>query len=454
MFNWLLTAFSKADATIRSRIANPIKAAHDLPRPSIRKIVSEWTNKSTASMLSFAAHVSGSYLESNIPKDDIAAHPDREDYWIERSKILMTFQNEIEFRPEPNAHIAMMNTILGLLQETHVDLADALPTSDFFEKFRDAVTSYVESCAKWFTEQKFDTFEQYEKKRFYRATWYSNTYPNDAYRDRDNNVYEREQEHKDMISAIIKELEHNQVPDEVVLFVLTPSLASAGYEWIDNAHFPTYVNFMPINWYFNNRDEIWSRRMNNKFTDDEEYYDPADVDDSKIAELESTEAEDLNDFNFSTIDVPEPGSSSSKRPPMDETPASSSSKRSKRRTNKDKAKEEPTTDDNPSRSSSPPPDPQQPPPPQIPDDASYVPDPFLSRKARDITNHFQSLTKMDMIHDHMTRFSTTVEQPFPLTRWQVRKTDSRTFAGQSTMSRMYVITYTRKSRKPIFNPVD
>jgi len=105
----------------------------------------------------------------------------------------------------------------------------------------------------------------------------------------------------------------------------------------------------------------------------------------------------------------------------------------------------------------PPPPPAPPPPPQAnatPDDTTYIPDAVLARKNKDITRYMQALTTMDMTKDHMTRFSTNNEVPHPIQRMHLQRGDIRTFAGQGTLGQMYLVTFTRRNRKPIFNPVN
>nr|WGH72962.1 MAG: hypothetical protein [Trichoderma atroviride partitivirus 1] len=89
-----------------------------------------------------------------------------------------------------------------------------------------------------------------------------------------------------------------------------------------------------------------------------------------------------------------------------------------------------------------------------PDDTDYIPDPILNFQMRDFVSHIRSLDEMPLHLDHMERFACDYETPWPLTRLQVRPNDARAFQRSSRNNRMFVITFTRKNRKPIFNPVD
>jgi len=91
--------------------------------------------------------------------------------------------------------------------------------------------------------------------------------------------------------------------------------------------------------------------------------------------------------------------------------------------------------------------------PQVPDDTSYEPDPLFARLARETTAYVQALPTTDMTNDHMTRFSTTTESPHAVSRDFLLQTDQRIVVRNRYGSSMYLVTYTRKSRKPIFSPV-
>jgi hypothetical protein len=96
---------------------------------------------------------------------------------------------------------------------------------------------------------------------------------------------------------------------------------------------------------------------------------------------------------------------------------------------------------------------RNPPHTTIPDDDDYEPDPMFQRLARDITDHVHSLPSTDLTNDHMIRFTTTSETPHSVSRDFLHDDDQRIVIRNRYGSSMYLITYTRKNRKPIFNPV-
>lgn len=134
-------------------------------------------------------------------------------------------------------------------------------------------------------------------------------------------------------------------------------------------------------------------------------------------------------------------------------PSTSSNRGRSRRRNTTSSSTGPSPPTNNS-SSVPPTPPTQ---PTIPDDDDYEPDPVLASKASRITAYVKSeLANGNRIHDHMDRFGTTSESATVISRLQIRRGDNnddtimiRTYSG----TKQYVVTYTRKSQKPIFNLV-
>lgn len=126
-----------------------------------------------------------------------------------------------------------------------------------------------------------------------------------------------------------------------------------------------------------------------------------------------------------------------------------------------------TTSDDPAASSTdngtgsssappPPPPPFGPPPPTsqpaIPDDSGYTPDINLARRIRPRTLQVQAQATTDLSHDHMTRFSSTSEGAISIANTSIRPGDIK-LMGKTIFDQAYIVTYTRMSRKPIFNPI-
>lgn len=94
---------------------------------------------------------------------------------------------------------------------------------------------------------------------------------------------------------------------------------------------------------------------------------------------------------------------------------------------------------------------QQPP---IPDDDNYVPDGIMSAEARDYTKAIRANPDLDLKHDHMSRFGTTTEGPGPISEATLQKGDWTILIRDRYGNRRYLVTYTRKSKKPIFSQIN
>ena len=92
------------------------------------------------------------------------------------------------------------------------------------------------------------------------------------------------------------------------------------------------------------------------------------------------------------------------------------------------------------------------------EEEDYEPDPLLASKARPYTDVVQSKPKGELFHDHMARFKSASEAaPVLIRRYQVVCcTDDADFTVQTRIRGVktnYVVTYTRRSRKPVFNKI-
>jgi len=77
----------------------------------------------------------------------------------------------------------------------------------------------------------------------------------------------------------------------------------------------------------------------------------------------------------------------------------------------------------------------------------------LIMKAKSFTLQVKSQPENDLRHDHMSRFNTTSSRPVPLKRTDIKPGDYRVIDGHTVYDQLYVVTYSRNDRKPIFNPV-
>jgi len=67
--------------------------------------------------------------------------------------------------------------------------------------------------------------------------------------------------------------------------------------------------------------------------------------------------------------------------------------------------------------------------------------------------NIKATTPFPDFFDHMTHFNVTDETPQPVPIASVTNRDIKVFKGTSLLDGYYILTFTRMSRKPIFNPV-
>jgi len=455
MFNWLLSKFSVIEKKIRDNAVLAIKTSLPDPKPALRKLHLEWKDSSTAHLIAVAADANGSYYRGLLKRTnefDIA--PDKRESDL-KSKLMVLFHDDLEHHPFPTEHISMLNAIYGSILDTHVNLDEHISLEEFRDQVIAAIDVYVESAFQWFDAQIFRSVEDFQARHNQREIWYSNNYPTAPYRDATNHDYSRHMEHQDIVTSVASALTHNQVPDEIVIFLLSMGVSSAGFICYDGLEYPTYLNFMPINWILRNRDEIWNLRMQNKFEDEEQFYDPNDVDDQQLADLESTEFDELHYFDFNGQAPPKPDPKAQGRPPMDEDSSASSKRKQRRKKTDETDKGKGNSSDDKGQQQSeqhqqqPPPDPTQ-----VPSDLTYIPNQQLAFKVKDLTIWLKTLPDLPETKDHLKRFRTSSYNPVPMRRIDLLPTDARIFQSANILGQMYMVTYTRTSRKPIFNPVN
>jgi len=457
MFEWTLPNFSKIERKIRDAAISTIRFFHADPKPTQVTVRTEFKDSTTAHLLAVSADRAGLFHTSNKANRESPESPRNPQQDHLTSTIFTMFHAHLEVHPFPTTHLNMLNTVYGLINDTHVSLEDHLSIDEFKDSLCTAIAEYLESSTEWFDNQAFISQSDFTSRSTRREIWHSNSYPTAPYRTEDNHDHPKAFEHQDMVTNIASALAHNQVPDEIVIFLLSLSVSSAGFIFHNDVNYPTYLNFMPPNWILKNRNEIWSLRMQNKFEDDSDHYEPEDVDDQKLTDIENEEFDDMKPFDFKFPLKSKRDSAASGRPPMDEDSTHAQRRKSKKERHQKPKEEGPPTGDSGSNDTSQ--SGQQPPPPNptIPDDSAYQPDPNWTRREKGIISLIQSLPQMDMRRDHMTRFQTTNEQPTSIAKSQVdprANGDIDVFFGKTKFSQHYLITFTRKSRKPIFNPIN
>jgi len=78
---------------------------------------------------------------------------------------------------------------------------------------------------------------------------------------------------------------------------------------------------------------------------------------------------------------------------------------------------------------------------------------FMVMKAKSFTTMVRAQDNDDLSHDHMTRFDTTSQRPVTIRMRDIKPGDYRITDGKTALDPLYIVTYSRDDRKPIFNPV-
>jgi hypothetical protein len=246
-------------------------------------------------------------------------------------------------------------------------------------------------------------------------------------------------------------LEDAELPDEFVKFLLNPTLGSAGVWTIGETKSPLYVTVFPVTYLLSKADRHWNaraRKMNPDPGQPSQYHEFEQLkhDTHMLNSFRSGDHERISKDRISRPREGEPapgheGFSFSSQPSGSNTP----------RRPPPTGRQSPNHPHMPQQQQQ-----QQQQASTIPDDTNYEPDSLLNSKAINYTDLVRSKPATELFHDHMERFNITNETPTHVSRSAVRTMESgdADFTIQTRIRGVrtnYVVTYTRMSRKPIFN---
>jgi hypothetical protein len=296
------------------------------------------------------------------------------------------------------------------------------------------------------------SYQKYFKlsTRFYMSKLDSN-YDDDFM---ENATFKAHQEHLDGLYWYMNESTGTgKVNEAITSFVLSETLYNAEYHSNDEYLFPLVSNFIPprVREDFAKKSAHVKRVLDRRTQEGEalqesdprplSQYDPLMVEHefTKIV-TDKTPPETLFPEGF--FDNPD---RLPPRPPRNE----------RRRREPGESPEPPPTEPPTGPLPRHPPPPPPPATPPIPDDTSVTYDPSLYAKARDFIKDYQALPATVMTRDHMTFFKVSDERQTPISKSSMPlKFAPDVRSGKNRFSQGYYITFTRMSRKPIFNPVD
>lgn len=474
MLSWIPSAIKTVELTIRRYLTYSFSFDRKLSDEEMDSLLDNCSDRPIGYLLSNAFLAN---FESNIA-NGIEDHPDPEsenfsfESYFESAIVL---QEMTDSTPLVRSHLSLLKRVLNLIDSTKSSANKRITEHQFHAKLILALIRYGQRCDDDYDEHIDDLAKGIEYMRDSYTYWDPSS--SDAYPGADDDD-DTCLEHSAILTRIVDALKSTSVSKKVAYLVLSRSIATLGLFSLGSHDFPFLTHVFPQSWLDANADDIWIHRHKQIFPNDPNVLDPefslpdwsadyiSDLQEcfraivfSKLPTKIENVANTFKDSSDEPEDIEPPLVSVSPTAALSVFNLTSHGNFPKQLQASPIATRTPTPSasvlqDKIETSNTAIPTTEQPPVDFVPDDSTYVPDACLSRKVRHLTSYFQDFDIPTSNHDHMTRFDTIMEHAIPLSRFQVQRTDSRTFSGPSILSRMYVVTYTRKSRKPIFNPVD
>jgi hypothetical protein len=437
VFQWISLAASTLDRKIRAMMAKVI-FDHQQPKPkSVRQVLLDHKANLTQSLIGEAFLANDLY--SNDPavatwmRDNSVSSDRAQDF----ASLAKRFADELNVTPDLDAHIKILTDVLHDVEMTDITGTEPMNTAYFNQCFNFMMNNYAKDSTRVFNAMNFQSTTDFNSRHYIRESWSTARSP--PYWAPPAGSSPKFEDHKRALNNLLTKLQDPNIPDAVVVTVLSDSLATAGYSRMSNVRFPLFINLFPNNWIHAHRDAIWERRKEGTEDEDGEIISPSTVDEAAATEIMENIHDKLSTMDFNGIqdfiDEYQDRDLENEQEPEEE----------------EETPEDPPV---PSRPQSPQPPPPPPPQPTIPDDTSYIPNQQMSLKVRDLTSWLKKQTTLPDEKDHMKRFGTTTYEPVPTRKIDLLSTDTRIFQGPNILSQMYMVTYTRTNRKPIFNPVN
>jgi hypothetical protein len=386
-------------------------------------------------------YVNESWKQIESINDEIENDDDKSEYYQEIGKRFLDAAISAESEPFLKEYTSFLSQINHCIQEFVNESAQLdVDKDELLNRIEDELLAYVQSV-KTVTEE-FETVYQDHKNlniSTFKPKWrWSNGFK-DQFGDDVSKPFERN------FNELLDYLKNEEVPDEVVKFILNPTYGTAGIEAQGVTRSPLMLSTLPSLYALENSDVIWEDRNRNREANKAPI--PTEIDDDYQADCEEEFLESLKHEDIDHI-------VHSRRERTEE---------SRRKRDQEKDKQDETENDNksqtdPAENSNSNEDEQTHTNTQstIPDDTSYTPNIQLMIHAKGYTKEVQARPQGELFHDHMTRFKTNVEEPRSMSESEVIKGpghDFVIFLSNQRGRNKYVVTYTRKSRKPIFNSV-
>lgn len=442
------------EASTRKKLIAKIQRTVAYSRMSIDTVRTQLRHISTAQIAILEYHSSSRFRQQEDVIDGIKEDPQSMHRFDSKNRNAYVFAEEVLSKPPISLYPEYARRISDVIILSHENAHDDDETEDDLRQIISIHIEYANALVDYFEEWSFEDSQDLKrdlKPLLWDTTLMHNGQTDETPQNERIDFTELDQAH----AALLEWIQNERTNIAIVQFLLSPTFGSHGVSFIPETHNPVFAKILPPQLTLHQGRTILGathiaddhvQRVNKISKHQDRTLQLLE----SIAQksIESTEYDDTRDgiLRWSMgLDQQDRGKGETTPSAFhhafgEPTGSQGHGQHGQRQQGQHQAP-------NPNQSSS------QQQPPTVPDDDDYEPDPMFARLARDITDYVKALPASDMTNDHMTRFSTTTESPAAISRDSLRDTDQRIVTRDRYGSRTYLVTYTRKSKKPIFSPV-
>jgi len=437
----------KLEGFTRSRLFSDLFKGVPVIKSAQASFVSSHKSYTSGYLLGYSYLVNREYTSLDAVMEDISNNgDDAEQAWFDQCNIAFSYMTILQRNPFLTTYAELLTSIIDTLNKAKIVTKTQDRVTEAIHDILSHLLDYTQGCREYFEYMKYKSIESMTAD--VKPQTYNQSSPTDS---------DARTPAETIIDDLLQKLAYlfadPDVYDELVKFLLTPSLGSCGIDYLGDYKFPLALNVMQYDPTITQSHVYW--KIRNESPDALDKVDPLLVDDSDLQRLEGlslkslrndsyrnhrdallkeifkdkvqdNETGDQNDFGFSFQKPPTPGNRGKKQKKKNPPPPFRHGQSSHNQA------------------------------PATPDDDDYTPDHVLASLVRDYTRKAHSAGFDISTHDHMTRFNTTSEGAQPISESQVRRgkgSDWTIIKRTNLGNQKYVVTYTRKSKKPIFNAV-
>jgi hypothetical protein len=448
------SALSAAETLTRTRLLNLMVKNGSGTYKDLTQAHNAMDNEPTQVFVMYYYYIGKQYEEVDEVTNDLIANPSLSmEYWnlAQRNSVLGSLLMSAAYIPSYSAMLRSVTSTLttyALLSSSEERIYDAIgEILSALLDYADALSTYLDDYSGMSITDTIKTLKQ--------VLWQP------ALPDPTINGTLDLTEVETAMDGLRSVLNTRSTYPELVKFVLTPSLGSSGTAYITKLQSPIFTTVILYSYYNENKYTLLDLATPDKWYNLDAYQAIKTIDDNELQSLESIALNSLRTKNFT-----EHQNSLRKRafhkkadPQTDEGhshfgmssgTASRPSGRRKDQKRNDNRNDNPFGHEHSGQESPRPANNQS----STPDDSTYNPDPLLSRLAFDAIQYVRALPADDMTNDHMTRFSVNNEAPQAISRNALQQMDQRIVSRDRYGNHSYLVTFTRRHRKPIFSPIN